>query len=200
MAALALEIEHRIHQMLHRLGSGDLAVLGHMPHQQQRRAAGLGIADQIETGGADLGDGARRRIQRPGPQRLDGIDGDDGGGPILPFERARFQRGENVFDTGGRAQHQRRVGQPHAGGAHTHLRHRLLARDIDGMAAILGILAQRLQDDGGLADARIAADQQRRSRHQPAAGDAVELRDAGGAAFGRGVMRLEVFQGDLTAF
>ena len=67
------------------------------------------------------------------------------------------------------------------------------------MAAILGVLAQRLQDDGGFADAGIAADQQRRTRHQPAAGDAVEFGDAGGAARRRRVFGLQVFQGELAA-
>ncbi len=184
MAALALEIEHRIHQMLDRLGAGDLAVLGDMADQQQRRAGCLGIAHQIEAGGAHLGDGAGRRIQRAGPQGLDGIDGDDAG------RLAGFQGGQNVFDAGGGAQHQRRIGQVHAGGAHAHLRHRLFAGDIDGVAAILGILAQRLQDDGGFADARVAADQERGTGHQPAAGDAIEFGDAGGAALGRRVFGL----------
>ena len=99
MAALAFEIEHRIDQMLDRLGAGDLAVLGDMADQDQRRAGGFGIAHQIEAGGAHLGDGAGRGIQRPGPQGLDGIDGDDAG------RLAAFERGQNVFDIGGGAQH-----------------------------------------------------------------------------------------------
>ncbi len=49
MAALAFEIEHRIDQMLDRLGAGDLAVLGDMADQDQRRAGGFGIAHQIEA-------------------------------------------------------------------------------------------------------------------------------------------------------
>ena len=67
MAPLAFEIEHGIDQMLDRLGPGDLAILGDMAHQYQRRAGGFGEAHQIEAGGADLGDGAGRRIQRAGP-------------------------------------------------------------------------------------------------------------------------------------
>ena len=64
------------------------------------------------------------------------------------------------------------------------------------MAAVLGIFAQRLQDEGGFADARIAADQQGRARHQPAAGDAVEFGDAGEAARRRRVFGFQVFQGE----
>jgi len=67
VAALAFEIQHGVHQMLDRLGSGDLAVLGDMPYEQKRRAAGLGVTDEVEGGGAHLGDGARRGIQGAGP-------------------------------------------------------------------------------------------------------------------------------------
>ena len=89
--------------------------------------------------------------------------------------------------------------QVHARGAHAHLRHRLFAGDVDGAAAALRIFAQRLQDQGGFADAGIAADQQRRTRHQAAAGDAVEFGDAGDAARRRRVFGLEVFQRESAA-
>ena len=61
------------------------------------------------------------------------------------------------------------------------------------------IVAQRLQDEGGFADAGIAADQQRRARHQPAAGDAVEFGDAGDAAGRRRVFGLQIFQRESAA-
>ena len=129
----------------------------------------------------------------PVHKRLDGIDGDDAG------RLAGFQRGENIFDIGGGAQRQRRIGQVHARGAHAHLRHRFFAGDIDGMAAAFGIFAQRLKDEGGFADAGIAADQQRRARHQPAAGDAVEFGDAGDAAGRRRVFGFQIFQREVAA-
>ena len=87
----------------------------------------------------------------------------------------------------------------HARGAHAHLRHRLFAGDVDRVAAALRIGGQRLQDQRGLADARIAADQQRRARHQPAAADAVEFGDAGDAARRRRVFGLQIFQRELAA-
>ncbi|HEX4634792.1 MAG TPA: ATPase domain-containing protein, partial [Rhizomicrobium sp.] len=46
MTPLTFEIEHRVDQMFDRLGPGNLAVLGDMADQQQRRAAGLGVAHQ----------------------------------------------------------------------------------------------------------------------------------------------------------
>src|ERR1700753_1637153 len=78
-------------------------------------------------------------------------------------------------------------------------RHRLFAGDIDGVATALGVLAQRLKNERRLADAGVAADQQGRAGHQPAAGDAVELRNAGGPALRRGVFGLEVFQLEAAA-
>ena len=153
-----------------------------------RRAAGLGVTHQIKRRGAHLGDGAWGGIQRAGPQCLNGIDGDNAG------RAARFQGGQYVFDIGGGAQVQRRVRQVHARGAHPHLRHRLFAGDIDGMAAALGVFAQRLQDQGGLADTRIATHQQRRAGHKPPAGHPVEFGNAGRATLRRGILGLQVFQ------
>ena len=59
---------------------------------------------------------------------------------------------------------------------------RFFAGDVDRRRRLARIGGERLQDQRGLADARIAAEQQRRARHQSAAGDAVELGDAGHAA------------------
>ena len=44
VAALALEIEHRVHQMLDRLGPRDLALLGDVADEDQRCAARLRVA------------------------------------------------------------------------------------------------------------------------------------------------------------
>ena len=188
VAALALEIEHGINQMLDRAGTGNLAILGHMPDQQQRRPRCLGVAHQIEGGGAHLCNGAGRSVERRGPDRLDGIDGEYTG------RRCAFQRGQNIFDTGGRAQLDRRFGQPHPGGTQTHLRHRLFTGNIDGRTATACEGRQRLQDQGGFAHPRIAADQKRRARHQTATADPVEFADTAGPAGGCPLFRLQVFQ------
>ena len=62
------------------------------------------------------------------------------------------------------------------------LRDRLFARDIDDAVALAGERRGRLHQQRRLADAGIAADQQRRAAHEAAAGGAVELGDAGGDA------------------
>ncbi len=110
-----------------------------------------------------------------------------GGGPLS-------QRRKDVLDAGGRAERDGGVGQLHARGAQTDLRHRFLARDVDRATARLGEGGERLQDQRRLADARIAADQQRRARHQPAAADPVELGNAGSAARRMGIGCPEVLE------
>ncbi len=67
-------------------------------------------------------------------------------------------------------------------GAQPDLRHCLLAGDIDDRLAGSGERAGHLKQQGRLADAGIAADQQGRAAHEAAAGDPVELGDAGADA------------------
>ena len=64
-------------------------------------------------------------------------------------------------------------------GAEPDLGDRLLARDVDDRLAGLRERAGGLQEQRRLADARIAADEERRAAHEAAAGDPVELGDAG---------------------
>ncbi len=97
MAALAFKIEHRIDQMLDRLGTCDLAVLGHMADQDHSDAGGFGVAHQIMRGGAHLRDGARCGIERRSPHRLNRIDDQDVG------RRRRCESREDILDTMHRA-------------------------------------------------------------------------------------------------
>ena len=176
MAALALEIEHGVDHVLDHARAGDLAVLGDMADEDDRGAGLLGVADQRLRGGAHLGDRARRRIGEVGPQRLDGIDDD---------ERRRLVGGErrqDVLDAGlgGELAPALRSapGARRAAGSAPPPPRRRHRRP----AGRLGQRAGRLQQQRRLADAGIAADQQRRAAHEAAAGHAVELGDAGADA------------------
>ena len=72
-------------------------------------------------------------------------------------------------------------------GAHLDLGRRLLAADEQHAAAGGGDTVERLQQQRGLADAGLAADQHQRARHDAAAEHEVELGDAAGEALdGRG--------------
>ncbi len=165
-----------------------------MADEQERRAARLRVAHEIERGGAHLRDRAGRCVQGGGPDRLDGIDGDDRG------RGAGFERAEDVFDAGGGAERHARLCHAHPRGTHTHLRHRFFAGDVDRVAAGERVRRERLQDEGGLADARIAADQHCRARHQAAAADAVEFRNAGRAAWRQFICGLQILQCERPAF
>src|SRR6185436_1559222 len=63
-------------------------------------------------------------------------------------------------------------------GTQPHLIDRLFARDVGAGGVLLGERRRHLQQQGRLADAGVAADQQRRAHHQPAAAHAVEFADA----------------------
>ena len=69
-------------------------------------------------------------------------------------------------------------------GAQAHLCGGLLAGEIDGAATGARQGGRELQEQGRLADAGLAADQQRRARHDAAAGDAIELGETGREARG----------------
>ena len=53
--AVALELGDDVDQVLQDPGSGDPAVLGHVPHEQHRDAALLGHRDECAGHGPDLG-------------------------------------------------------------------------------------------------------------------------------------------------
>ena len=131
-------------------------------------------ADQLAcAAGAHLGDRAGRRLEGVAPHGLDRIDDHDVGRVALrapaTMSRTRGLGGEL----------HRRVGQAQAlgaqrGPARPPPRRRCRRR----RALRAGERRRHLQQQGRLADAGIAADQERRARHQPAAADPVELVDA----------------------
>ncbi len=113
-----------------------------------------------------------------GPQRLDGIDDQERRRPV------GGERRQNVLDAGLGGDLHGGVGQRQALGPQADLGHGLLAGDIDHRLAGGGELPRHLQQQGRLADAGIATDQQRRAAHEAAAGHPVELGDAGADARG----------------
>ena len=180
--AFALEREHRIDHVLDHARAGDLAVLGDVADQDDGRARALGEADQRLRRAAHLRHRAGRGLDRVGPHGLDRVDDDEA-------RRLAFrQRGDDVLDRGLGGEFDRRIAQAQPLGAQPHLADRLFARDIDG--ALAGARQRRggLDQQRRFADAGIARHQDDRAAHEAAAGDAVELGDAGGQA--RGVMRL----------
>ena len=92
-----------------------------------------------------------------------------------------FQRGDDVFDVGGRGQIDRRRFQPQPAGADFDLIGRLFARNVVAFRPFgqVGDAGTDLQQQSRFADTGIAADQNDRTGHQPAAANAVKLADVG---------------------
>ena len=173
MRAVTLEGGHGIDHVLDHARPGDLPVLGDMAHENHRRAAGLGVADQMLGARTHLRDRARRRFHRIGPHGLDRIDHDQ------CRHRTLRERRDDVLDIGLGGEFHRALGQPHPLGAQPHLPHRLLARNIGDAAPRIGERRRSLHQERGFADSRITADQDHRAAHEAAAGDAVEFGNAG---------------------
>jgi hypothetical protein len=123
-AGIALEIQHRIDQVLEQLRPGDAAVLGDVADEDDRAAAGLGVAHQRGRAVAQLQRRARARVGRGQLHGLDGVD----------HQQRRFALGRERKDGVERAvahQQQLRAVEPEAPGAQTDLRHRFLAAGVD---------------------------------------------------------------------
>ncbi len=193
MAALAFEAEHRVDHMFKHTRAGDRAVLGDMADQDHRRPALLGEADQFLRRSTNLTDRAGRALDQVAVHRLDRIDDQQ------RWRCSRPDGGQNIPHRRRRRQPHRRTAEPEPDRAQTHLIDRLLARHIDDIAARLGQLCRDLQQQGRLADARIAAQQHRRSRHDPAADGPVELGNPGPHTLRQGDHRVEPDQIDRLA-
>ena len=99
------------------------------------------------------------------------------------------ERRHDILDRGFGGEFDRRIGQAEALGAQPHLRDGFFAGDVDGAVTAARVGGGDFDQQRRFADAGIAAKQQHRTAHQPAAGHAIEFGDAGGkprrfAAFG----------------
>ena len=101
------------------------------------------------------------------------------------------ERRDNILDAGFRGEFDRRRRKAKPQGTEPHLIDRLLARDIDDALALRGKRGAGLNDQRRFADAGFAAKQYNRARHKTAAGDPVELGDAGGDARGGSMFFLD---------
>jgi hypothetical protein len=172
MRTFPLKGEHRIDHVLDHPRSGDLAVLGDVTDEQDGGAGTLREPDQGLRGGTYLGDGAGRGFDRIGPHGLDRVDHDETRRLGVP------QRRQNVLDRGLGRELDGGICDAQPLGAQPDLGHGLLAGNIDRPLAAPGDGGGDLDQQGGFADAWIAADEQHRAFHESAAGDPVEFGDA----------------------
>ena len=196
VAAVALEIKHRVDHVLQHPGAGDLSVLGDVADEDQREALAFGQPDQFLRRGADLGHGAGRRFQAVHEHRLDRINDHQIGsaGPSGIAQRCR-----DIAHRGGGGQADVGVGEVEPVGAQPQLVDRLLTGDIDrGQGLRQG--GGDLQQQGRFADAGVATDQECRAGDHAAAGNAVEFLDPGDLARRVGRFALQPLKFDLAAF
>ena len=179
MVAVALELQNAVDEVLEHARAGDGAVLRHVADQDRRDTALLRDAQQASRRFADLRDRARRGSELGGVERLHGIDHAHGG-PLALERRAdglELRLREDL--------HVRRAAETR--GAKLHLRHRLLACD-EQRTSRLAHRPERHQQQRGLPDARLTADEDERGRNEASAEDAIELWNACPDAIGlRGV-------------
>jgi hypothetical protein len=172
MAALALEIEHGVDHVLEHAGPAIAPSLVTWPTSSTGDAARLASSTSACAEARTWVTVPGRAVDGVEPHGLDRIDHRDLG------RLGALEGGDDVAHRGGGGELHRRVAQAQPLGAQTHLVERLLAGDVGAGGVLPGQRRRDLQQKSGLADSRIAADQQRRADHQPAAADAIELGDA----------------------
>ena len=124
---LALEIEHRIDDVLEHLRAGEAAVLGDVADEKRRHVLSLGGKEQLRGRLAHLPDAAGRRLQLQREHCLDRVDDD---------ERRLEPRDllEDPLETGLGKQVQRRAPDAEPLAARLDLMLRLLARAVEHRA------------------------------------------------------------------
>ena len=89
---IPFKIQHRVHDVFQHLGPGQSPLLGHVAHQEHRRARLLGEAGELGRRAPDLGHAARGGRSVLGEHGLDGIDDEKGGLAALGFGKDGFHR------------------------------------------------------------------------------------------------------------
>ena len=177
---VAFEIQHGIHHVFQHARAGNRAVFGDVADKNHGDAHLLGHAGELGGALAHLRHGAGRGGNLVGIHGLNRVD-DHHGRLVL------FQSSLHRFQTDFRQQmHAVRI-QPQTLRAQGDLLRRFFARHIQHFA-FFRHQGNGLQQQRGFADARVAAQQNHRTAHQPAAEHAVKFAHAGGLArhFGGG--------------
>ena len=121
---VALEIEHRVDDVLEHARAGDRALLGDVPDQDHGDAGLLGEARQLRRALAHLRDAAGCRFERLGVHRLDRVDDHDLG-------RAHADRADDRLELHFGKKLDRRVDQAEPAGAQRDLLDGFLAGDVE---------------------------------------------------------------------
>ena len=166
-----LKIQHAVHDMLHDLGTRDGAVLIDMPHHEHRRIRLLGRPHDRRGALPDLGHASRRGGDRRQIHGLDGVDDHQ-------IRRFLPHTADDRVHIGFTQDVQIVVLHPQPVRPHFDLPLGFLSRDIEDLEG-LSQIGTDLQQQGGFADARVAADEHKPAPDTAAAQHPVQLLKAG---------------------
>ena len=172
VVALSLEREDGVDDVLEHTGSGEGPVLGDMADQQGGNGRRLGHLQQLRGALADLGDRPGRGSQLGVEHGLDGVDDDNVGAQV-------GDRPQHVGKRRVREQPQPRQQSTESLGPQTDLLGGFLSRHQQGARPRGGHRRHGLEQERGLADTRLAANQRDRAGDDAARHDPVELRQPG---------------------
>ncbi len=173
---VALELQHHVDQVLQHARPGDLPVLGDVTHEHGGDSALLG--DRHDGGGdrPHLGHATRHAVRARGRERLHRIEHEKAGLHRVEVSHHRGQIGLG-------RQVEPLVQGADALGAQSHLARGLFATDHQGRPGLArgtgGPLLGDVEQEGRLADARLAREQHHRAGHKSTAEDPVELGHSG---------------------
>ena len=171
--AVALELQHDIHEVFEQAGAGDRAVFGDVADEQHRQVAILADADERRRDLAHLRGPAGEPVGEAGGDGLHAVDDHQ-------LRLHLVDLAEDCREVGLGGEEERGLQGVGAFGAQAHLAHRLLGADVEHALAGGGGATGDLEQQRRLADTGLAAEQDRCARHDPAAEHAVELGDAAG--------------------
>ena len=170
---LPFQVEDRVDHVLQGARARHRAVLRDVADQEDGKATLLREPEEPEPALPHLRHTARRRVERSQVERLDGVDDE---------ERRTEPRDllEDAFevDLGLHPEAVQTSAERQALGAELHLARRLLARDVEHRSLRASERGRELERERGLPDAGVAADQDERAGHEPAAEHTVQLADA----------------------
>ena len=172
MMLLAFEVQDGVDDVLEHLRPGQAAVFRHVADEHRRQVPALRGEQQIGRGLPHLADAAGRRLHLERKDRLNRIDD----------EQRRLHAIDLLdqpLDARLGQQVERRAADAEALAAQLDLVLRFFARAVEDGADIRRDVRRGLEQQRGLADAGLAAEQHERSWHDAAAEHTIELADPG---------------------
>ena len=183
---VAFKVQHRVHHVFQHPRARQCAFFGDMADQDHGGATGFGQAGQVGGAFTHLGHRARGAGELVRIHGLNRVN-------HRHLWRLGLQGGDDFFQLGFGQHVHLAVVQAQTPRPQSHLRARLFTSDIQGVLAAALQTIQGLQQQGGLANARVAANQHHTALHHAAAQDAVQFILPGGGALH--VLRFDGTQG-----